>query len=293
MSGKIHIGYLVSYDYELLKTSIPTIYTEADAIFLAIDKNRQTWKGEPIFIDESFFEWIKVFDAEKKITIYEDTFYVEHLTTMECEIRERKMLSQKMGIGNWLIQIDSDEYFVDFKKFVANLRKYDSYLISPEEKPIQICAFWVMLYKYTENGILYVNKPLKAIFATNFPNYVNGRRIKGRQIYTDTIVLHESLSRSEEELRFKFENWGHNTDVNEGFLDKWLAVNEDNYKEYEDFYYLQPKKWKELAFFPTKNICEIKDFIQNESKLNTLSSVLYIKNLGHKLKFLLKKNLLE
>lgn len=293
MSGKIHIGYLVSYDYELLKTSIPTIYTEADAIFLAIDKNRQTWKGEPIFIDESFFEWIKVFDTEKKITIYEDTFYVENLTTMECEIRERKMLSQKMGIGNWLIQIDSDEYFVDFKKFVANLRKYDSYLINPEEKPIQICAFWVMLYKYTENGILYVNKPLKAIFATNFPNYVNGRRIKGRQIYTDTIVLHESLSRSEEELRFKFENWGHNTDVNEGFLDKWLAVNEDNYKEYEDFYYLQPKKWKELAFFPTKNICEIKDFIQNESKLNTLSSVLYIKNLGHKLKFLLKKNLLE
>lgn len=289
MKGKIQIGYLVSYDYELLKNSIPTIYREADTIFLAIDKKRLTWKGESIFIEESFFQWINDFDIEKKIIIYEDDFYVPALTTMECEVRERKMLSDKMGLGNWLVQIDSDEYFVDFKQFVSDLRKYDSYLENPEKYPIQICAFWVMLYKYTDNGILYVDKPLKAIFATNYPNYKFGRRTHGQLIYTNNIVLHESISRTEEDLRFKFENWGHNTEVNKGFLTKWLKVNETNYAEYRDFYYIEPERWKKLAFFPTKKICEINTIIRNERRLNVSSSLLHFKNLAHWFNHLFKR----
>lgn len=289
MKGKIQIGYLVSYDYELLKNSIPTIYHESDTIFLAIDKKRLTWKGESFFIEESFFQWINDFDVERKIIIYEDNFYVPALTTMECEVRERKMLSDKMGLGNWLVQIDSDEYFVDFKQFVSDLRKYDSYLVNPEKNPVQICAFWVMLYKYTDNGILYVDKPLKAIFATNYPNYKFGRRTYGRLIYTNNIVLHESISRTEEELRFKFENWGHNTEVDKGFLVKWLKVNESNYAEYRDFYYIEPERWKKLAFFPTKEISKIKDIIRNEKRLNVPRLLLHLKNFGHWFKNLFKR----
>lgn len=289
MAGKIQTGYLVSYDYELLKTSLPTVYTDSDEIFVAIDKNRNTWNGGSFSIDDSFFEWIKAYDVDNKVVIYEEDFYVPELTTMECEIRERKMLAEKMGIGNWIVQVDCDEYFVDFKKFVADLRRYDSYLIHPEKKPIQICAFWVMLYKYTANGILYVDKPLKAIFATNYPNYKSGRRIKERQIYTDTIVLHESLSRTEEDLRFKLENWGHNIDLDEGFLDKWLAVDENNYNEYKDFYYLQPEKWKRLGFFPNKNISHIKEIIENEKRLSVSKWYIYSKNFGQWLKYLVKQ----
>lgn len=289
MAGKIQTGYLVSYDYELLKTSLPTVYSDSDEIFIAIDKNRNTWNGGSFSIDDSFFEWIKAYDVDKKIVIYEDDFYVPELTTMECEIRERKMLAEKMGIGNWIVQVDCDEYFVDFKKFVSDLRRYDSYLIHPEKNPIQICAYWVMLYKYTANGILYVDKPLKAIFATNYPNYKSGRRIKERQIYTDNIVLHESLSRTEEDLRFKLENWGHNIDLDEGFLDKWLAVDENNYNEYKDFYYLQPEKWKRLGFFPNKSISHIKEIIENEKRLSVSKWYIYSKNFGQWLKYLVKK----
>lgn len=289
MAGKIQTGYLVSYDYELLKTSLPTVYSDSDEIFIAIDKNRNTWNGGSFSIDDSFFEWIEAYDVDKKIVIYEDDFYVPELTTMECEIRERKMLAEKMGIGNWIVQVDCDEYFVDFKKFVADLRKYDSYLINPEKNPIQICAYWVMLYKYTANGILYVDKPLKAIFATNYPNYKSGRRIKERQIYTDNIVLHESLSRTEEDLRFKLENWGHNIDLDEGFLDKWLAVDENNYNEYKDFYYLQPEKWKRLGFFPNKSISHIKEIIENEKRLSVSKWHIDSKNFGQWLKCLVKK----
>jgi len=289
MAGKIQTGYLVSYDYELLKTSLPTVYKDSDEIFIAIDKNRNTWNGGSFSIDNSFFEWIKAYDVDNKVVIYEEDFYVPELTTMECEIRERKMLAEKMGIGNWIVQVDCDEYFVDFKKFVSDLRKYDSYLIHPEKNPIQICAYWVMLYKYTANGILYVDKPLKAIFATNYPSYQSGRRIKERQIYTDTIVLHESLSRTEEDLRFKLENWGHNIDLDEGFLDKWLAVDENNYNDYKNFYYLQPKKWKRLGFFPNKSISHIKEIIENEKRLSVSKWYIYSKNFGQWLKYLVKK----
>jgi len=288
MIGKIQVGYLVSYDYELLKNSLPTTYNDADTIFLAIDKNRRTWNGEYFNIEDSFFEWLQVFDVNKKIEIYEDDFYVPGFTTMQCEIRERKLLSQKMGLGNWLIQIDCDEYFVDFKKFVTDLRKYDSYIKKPFKKPIQIAAFWVILYKYTPNGILYVDKPTKAIFATNNPEYVNGRRIKGQVIYTNNLVLHESLSRTEEELRFKFENWGHNKETNKDFLNKWIKVNENNFREFKDFYYIEPERWKKLDFFPTRNITEIKKNIEEEKKLVLSKLFISMKNFGQWFKFLFK-----
>lgn len=288
MIGKIQVGYLVSYDYELLKNSLPTVYAEADTVFLAIDKNRRTWNGEYFNIDNSFFEWLWVFDVDKKIVIYEDDFYVPEFTTMQCEIRERKLLSQKMGLGNWLIQIDCDEYFVDFKKFVTDLRKYDSYIKQPLKKTIQVAAFWVILYKYTSSGILYVDKPTKAIFATNNPEYVNGRRVKAQVIYTDNLVLHESLSRTEEELRFKFENWGHNKETNKDFLNKWVKVNETNFKEFRNFYYIEPERWKKLDFFPTKDIIEIKNFIQKENRLTLSKFFIYKKNFGQWFKFLFK-----
>ncbi|HEU4495814.1 MAG TPA: hypothetical protein VFR70_02065, partial [Flavobacterium sp.] len=125
---KIHVGFLLSYDYELLKNSIPRVYEQADAIFIAIDKDFRTWSGEVFHVSDDFFEWLEKYDIQKKIVLYKDDFYVPELSAIENDNRERHMLSMKMGIGNWLIQVDSDEYFLDFKKFVADLRKYDSFL---------------------------------------------------------------------------------------------------------------------------------------------------------------------
>lgn len=288
MTGKIQVGYLVSYDYEMLKISLPTIYNHADTVFLAIDINRNTWNGGNFTIKDCFFKWLRDFDVDKKVVLYEDCFYIKGLTTMQCEIRERKMLSEKMGIGNWLIQIDCDEYFVDFKKFVKDLRKYNFYIENPLKKPIQIAAFWLILYKYTPDGILYVDQPAKAIFATNNPQYVGGRRIKGQVIYTNNIVLHESLSRTEEELRFKFENWGHNTDINNDFLKKWIKVNQNNYKEYSDLYYIEPERWKKLDYFPTKDMNKIKEIVEISKSLNISKKRLLFRNFGQWFKFSFK-----
>lgn len=287
---KIHVGFLLSYDYELLKKSLPPVYKEADRIFLAKDINNKTWSGANFTIDPSFFIWLKEFDTYDKIEIYENDFSLPELDAMQNDTRERTMLSQKMGVGNWLIQIDSDEYFIDFKGFVRQLRQYDKYLENPEKNKIQIFGWWLIIYKYTEKGILYVNKPLKAVFATNYPNYTCARRTDERVIYIDSLVLHESVARTEKELEFKLKNWSHNKDLNIDFLKKWKSVNETNYREMSDFYYIEPERWKTLEFFPTHNLEEIKNFTKLNPKLHISKMFLFKKNLGQWFKYIFKIN---
>lgn len=285
---KIQVGFLISYDYELLKNALPRVYDEADTIFLAIDKERKTWNGASFSIDDSFFSWVKEVDSQNKIVIYEDNFFVENLTTMECEVRERKMLSEKMGLGNWLIQLDADEYFLNFKKFVTDIRRYDSYLKSPKAQEIQIAAYLVNIYKFVEDGFLYVDEPTRCLTATNIPNYKVGRNTRKRIIYTDNLILHETLSRSEKELETKFKNWGHKNELNPHFLEKWKSASKENYQELKDVFYIEPEKWKTLNYVAGKNIDEVSTNFNSKDFLPT-SFYVWKKNFGQWFKFLFKK----
>jgi hypothetical protein len=285
---KIQVGFLVSYDYELLKNAIPPIYNDSDAIYLAIDKDRLTWNGSNFHIDDSFFSWIKEFDSQNKIEIYQDIFYVPELSTMECEVRQRKMLANKMGIGNWLIQLDADEYFLDFKNFVNTLKSYNSFLDNPQKNPIQIATFLINIYKQVETGFLYIDCASKCMTATNFPSYKIGRNIRKRIIYTKHLMFHETLSRDEKELEFKFNNWGHKDEINPHFLEKWKSATIDNYKSLSNLFYLEPHKWKKLNFVKGNTINEA---IQNFDDNNFAPSKFYLvkKNFGQWFKFLFKK----
>jgi hypothetical protein len=286
--GQIQVGFLVSYDYRLIQNALPPIYEDSDTIFLAIDRNRKTWNGETFALNDDFFAWIKEVDVNNKVVIYEDDFYQPSLTTMECEVRERKLLAEKMGIGNWLIQLDSDEYMYDFKKFVRFLKANNHFLTSNEA--VQICAWKVNLYKYVDEGVLYVDKLDKFMVATNKPNYRVGRHSKCRSIYTDSIALHDCLSRERGELVQKLENWGHNTDIDkEAFMHKWDTVNKSNYKDIQGFFYLNPMHWKTLEFMPGKNIPELITNFKNASTLKVSALFLAGKNFGQWFRFLFKK----
>lgn len=286
---KIQVGYLVSYDYELLKNSLPTVYKDSDTIFLAIDKNRKTWKGDDIVIDTDFFTWLSTFDVENKVVIYEEDFFVPSFTTMECEVRERKMLAEKMGIGNWLIQLDSDEYFYDFEKFVGYLKRNNKFLINPQRQMIQICCFKINLYKYVEGGVMYVDQLDKFMVATNYPNYKVGRNGKCRSIYVNSVSLHDCLSRSRSELVQKLDNWGHNNDINkEEFLKKWDSVNITNYKNLRGFFYLNPMGWKTIEFMQGNSLNELLINFKSIETIKITNFFLSRKNFGQWLKFLFK-----
>ncbi len=282
---KIHVGFLLSYDYEKLKTSIPLVYDYSDKIFIAQDQNNLTWSGNAFYVEDSFYEWIKDIDTENKIEFYKDNFYIPNLTAIQNDTRERHMLSQKMGIGNWLVQIDSDEYVLNFKGFVKSLRKYDHYLDDPKRTPIQIAGFHIDVYKYLDDGILYVKDTCKVLLATNYPNYKLARQTRERVIYVDTYVLHESLARTEEELSMKLKNWGHMHELNTTFLEKWNKANSENYNEIKDVFYLTGKQWSSLGFIEGKNI---KDFNQKIEKLDIIrldKFFLFKKNFGQWFKY--------
>lgn len=289
MSKKIHVGFLLSYDYENLKKSIPPVYKESDAIFIAEDKEYRTWSGEKFEVSPSFYKWLKEFDTENKIQIYKDDFYLSELSAIQNDTRERTLLSEKMGVGNWLVQVDADEYFIDFGNFVKTLRQYDHFLTNPKKKPVQIAGFLINMYKYTDNGLLYVDNPTKVLLATNYPKYTLARQNRKRIIYTDNLLMHECISRNEKDLMTKLTNWGHSKDFDvEQYVEKWRSVNKENYKQMQDFFYLQPEGWKTLDYIDSKNLDEIKKQLNSNQKLHPSPFFLFKKNLGQYFKHLFK-----
>ncbi|WP_165044794.1 hypothetical protein [Dysgonomonas sp. ZJ709] len=251
MKNNIKIGYLISYDYKYMKYSLPTVYSSVDYIVLAIDKERITWNGESFEIEDSFFHWVEFFDTEKKIHFYEDVFYLSNLTSMECETRERNMLAQFMGEGGWHIQMDVDEYFLDFAGFVESLKSLDTNI------PTTIYAKWITIFKQSDSDMFLINSNETFPLATNTPSYKMARntgRLE-RNLSTDFKVLHQSWGRSEEELMLKLRNWGHNIDFEiNAYFNLWKAINRHTYKYIKDFHPTNPTLWKALEHVEARDI---------------------------------------
>lgn len=250
----IKVGFLVSYDYELLKHSIPRVYDEAHSIALAKDKYQRTWGGNTFEIPESFFEWVKSIDTEGKISIYEDDFYVPGLSNRENDTRERNMLARFMGEGGWHVQVDSDEYFLDFRAFCDYLRSLDT------EEHVTICPWFITTFKKLDNGYLFIsgNKEYYPV-ATNYPYYDRVRTtLNNKTIYTDHLIIHDSWSRTEEDLWFKLNNWGHNIDFNVlAYFKLWKAVDKSNYRYINNYHPFTNLLWQDLTFVEGKDIEEM------------------------------------
>jgi hypothetical protein len=269
----IKVGMLVSYDYELIKYSLPPIYEYADKIVLAVDKDNKTWAGEDIYIPDDFWQWIKSIDTKNKIEIYRDSFYIKNLTALQCDTRERIMLAKYMGYDNgWHIQIDSDEYFIDFKHFV----EYLSYLDLKKTYINTVEIRLITLFKRTENGFLMVKDDIGRGYlqiATRNPNYIRARTLSypGITAFYPQQLVHDSWARSEEDLWKKLKNWGHNIDFNiEDYFHFWKTIDNINYKFIRDFHPLCPNYWKSLNYVEGKNINELLQNIKsNESLLIT------------------------
>lgn len=241
----IKVGFLISYDYDLIKQSLPMIYPYADKIFFAIDKERKTWKGNVYQLPDMFFEWIKEFDRDNKIHIYEDSFYLPDFTPIFLETRERNMLARYMGESGWHIQIDVDEYFLNFKEFVDNIKLLKNPI------PTEIYAEWIVIFKQDATGIFIVNPSGLFPIATNFPFYIHARRISSevKRLKINAKIIHQSWGRNETELKFKLENWGHSNDIDwSDYLNFWRSVNKDNYKKVRDFHPFTPSSWSNLKY---------------------------------------------
>ena len=258
-SDLIKVGYLLSYDYKYLKYSLPTVYHLADKIFITIDINRKTWAGQCIKIPETFFRWLDDFDVDDKILLYENSFYISGLSTMACETRERNILAQIMGEGGWHIQIDVDEYFLNFKEFVEYLKSIDRSI------PTTIMAQWITIFKQNKNEIFYIDSNEEFPVATNEPKYKYARNtINDNVIRTKFKVLHQSWGRSEKDLIFKLKNWGHNKDFDiDSFVYFWKSISKKTYKHVRNFHPLYPRLWEKLDFIEIADIHSLIEEMKN------------------------------
>ena len=280
----IKVGFCVAYDWYLLKHSLPIIYPYADVICLSIDKDRISWAGNKYPInDKEFYAFVNDIDTQHKIVIYEDDFYQENLTSMQNEVRQRNKMAQYLGIDqkSWYIQLDADEYFLNFEAFCNELQQ-----LRPT-RPINVCCPFVILFKKTDKGYLFIknegyDQQELIPIATNVPAYQFGRRNGYFNYHTRHIVLHQSWARSAEEIQQKLQNWGHNNDFDtNAYLEKWRSLSVDNYKKYIDFHPFNPESWQGLDYVKADSISELINSYKTKSipispiKLKLKNSVNY------------------
>lgn len=278
---KINVGFLVAYDYDLLRISIPSVYEHADKIVLALDINLNTWSGNKFDVDDSFFKWIKEFDKDSKIEVFKEDFYIASNTAMQNETRERNLLASKMGEG-YCLQLDADEFVLDFKSLTEYLKKNESKI---SNNKIQICGYLTDIYKKVDGGYLFVNDVSSFYLGSYSPNYIRGRKNKNQQkLYIPFLAIHLTWGRSEEELKFKLKNWGHNNDFDtEKFLSFWRGITKENFNDIKTgFHPLNSKSWKKLVFIKGDSIPEI--ISKNEFPKIIPRKQLLLKNFAQKIK---------
>ena len=259
--AKIKIGFLISYDCAYIFNALPLVYAHADEIVLAIDANRQTWAGQQYDFDENFFDRIKSLDVDDKIIIFEDQFYFDTLSPIENETRQRNLLSNKMGADCWKLQIDVDEYFVNFEAVCAFLQKHRYLLSKPKHNAVNIRANWITLFKKTENGYLYIDNDEHFSFATNLVGkHFFARDLastNNREIYTNFEAIHQSWAREPHEIYQKINNWGHKNDFDtEAYFKFWMQVDETNYTQFLDLHPIYPGAWQSLKFIACSDISD-------------------------------------
>lgn len=301
MSGEkrkiIKTGFCVAYDWELLKNSLPKVYDASDVICLAIDRDRHSWSCNAYdFNDKAFYSFVKKIDKENKIDIYEDDFSLPNLNARENCNRHRTMIADRMGKGGWHIQVDADEYFLNFKGFTQYLKTIHP---CPQglEKPLNVCVGLIPLIKKLEDGFLYVdfkNKiPENAPFATNLPRYERARNNGHFNVLSPFMAVHETWARGEEELNFKLNNWGHSAEELEAnarrnsFLKLWKALDKYNYRLVRDIHPAKPTTWPAIKYLDASSVDEFIEKIKDnpfplsslELKLNNSRILAKIKSL--------------
>lgn len=258
---EIKVGYLIAYDYAYLQQSLPTVYDYADKITIALDKERKTYAGESFTVEPAFFSWLNEIDKEQKISMYEDNFYVPGMHTRDAEVRERNMLAKAMGDGGWHIQIDTDEYFVDFASFIEELRELETRY---KNRKVSIRLYWHTIFKIVPEGYFLIDNTFEAFaLATNHPVYEQGRYNHSIENVTlNHIVLHQSWGRGEDELAKKLRNWSHSEDFDTAsYFDFWKSVGVSNYKYIYNFHPLFPDYWKQLKFVQASSITDVIKFV--------------------------------
>ncbi len=266
----IKVGFCVAYDWQLLKISVPLIYQHADLICFSIDSQRKTWSGIPYDFDQNDFEtWINQIDLKKKILIFEGNFSNTVLSPLQNDNLQRNEMAKIMGPGGWHIQIDADEYILDFAGFCEYLKRLDPDPIHGRKKGVNVCINLIPLLKFLGKGYIAAGADENyevAPFATNLPIYHAARRNGHFNHISPFFALHETWARDEKVLWDKLNSWGHRDDFNkESYYKLWQALDEANYKYIKNFHPIKGDTWPFLYFLPATSQEQLISFVKHSA----------------------------
>ncbi len=232
---------LIAYDYRYALRTIQSYYSIADEIILGLDRDRISWSHLKFsFDDDDFFSSIEQLDTHRKIRVIEENFH-PHDHPMANDHFERKVLATHCKPGNWIIQIDADEYIVNPKEFAEWIK------LVPDD--VGITGRWVTVFKQIGVDYLLVEEPdaFIAIGTKCRDRYIESRRTDQVHVRSPMIMLHQAWGRSRADLEQKLRNWGHSRDFNiDHYLALWESVNLENYRQFRDFHPLCPQYWPSL-----------------------------------------------
>jgi hypothetical protein len=262
----IAIGFLVAYDYDMLRVSLPRVYNEATKIVLAVDRQRLTYTGKAFSIDPSFYQWLQSFDTQSKVEWLEGDFFNPNLTPMQNEIAERNVLLARMQPADWYIQLDVDEYFVDFAGFVHYLRNLQA------TGPTTVSVQWKTIYKQDSRGYYIITGHTERVgVATNRPlNLAARHHPENVEIAAPYNMVHHSWGRTEAQVRQKIFNWSHAGDFEpEKFLRRWRSCNRLTWRLYKNFHPIHPWIWTYLQYVPATSqdllLDKLSSFLEKEA----------------------------
>jgi hypothetical protein len=258
---KISVGFLVAYDFELLKTALPLIYARANHIILVIDKDRLSLKGNLFYFNEHFIQWVKEIDEAGKIVWVEESFYSPERNPHDAELFMRNYMLQQMPVSDWYFQFDPDEYVLDFNGMTERLLTldYDS------NKPTVIEANWITLFKQNKSGFFIIGGTREKVrIATNRAYNTDNRMIADAQVVQlDYNILHQSWSRTSQEVWQKLSNWSHTQDFDiQKFFRLWKRCHLFNYQFYWQFHPLNGPIWQYLLYVQASDIQVLIDNLQ-------------------------------
>ncbi len=244
--------FLVSYDAELLKTSLPLVYPHVDRLVLAVDRDRRTWSGNRFSLPDDLMDWLQAADVQRKVSVYEDSFFVPGRAPLDLDSRQRQMAAEYAGVENtWQIQIDADEYVLNCGDLMRALREEERR--GAVEDDVMYMGNWISLFKQDEIGFFFVDNDgdyEKTAIAASRPRF-RAARTTGSMTRRplDVFLVHQTFARGEADLRHKMLNWSHAGDFNaESYLALWKAVDRDNYRMLANFHPRYPVAWRRLNY---------------------------------------------
>jgi len=239
--GGLSVAMLVAYDWKLGVEAIRRCYGIADEIVLGLDAERLSFRRERYpFNDAAFRRAIKKADPQAKIRVLEGDFHSK-ADPSENETHERNALSLACRPGNWVLQIDADEWMLnpgEFKAWLGGLRV---------ER--EIMARWHTVYKVCGRQALVVDSDNEWICVGGGRRGAHWQRREtgSWRVRSPLRLLHLSFALSEAQLRRKLGSWSHAHQIDlEDTVRRWRSATVKNHKSYRDFHHLERTLWPRL-----------------------------------------------